>query len=52
MISMVSDNRILLLGKLNNVNIARRKAMGNDHICANSWPLINNLLKAINKGKW
>ena len=28
MISMVSDNKILLLGKLDNVNTARRKAMG------------------------
>ena len=27
MISMVSDNKILLLGKLDNVNTARRKAM-------------------------
>ena len=28
MVSMVSDNKILLLGKLDNVNTARRKAMG------------------------
>ena len=28
MISMVSDNKTLLLGKLDNVNTARRKAMG------------------------
>ena len=28
MISMLSDNKILLLGKLDNVNTARRKAMG------------------------
>ena len=28
LISMVSDNKILLLGKLDNVNTARRKAMG------------------------
>ena len=27
-ISMLSDNKILLLGKLDNVNTARRKAMG------------------------
>ena len=27
MINMVSDNKILLLGKLDNVNTARRKAM-------------------------
>ena len=40
MISMVSDNKMLLLGKLDNVSTARRKAMkwaiSNDHICANS----------------
>ena len=54
MISMVSDNKILLLGKLENVNTARRKAMGYWQLphCANSCPLINNLLKAINKSKW
>ena len=28
MINMVSDNKILFLGKLDNVNTARRKAMG------------------------
>ena len=28
MISMVSDNKILLVGKLDNANTARRKAMG------------------------
>ena len=28
MISMASDNKILLLGKLDNVNTARKKAMG------------------------
>ena len=28
MISMVSDNKILLVGKLDNVNTATRKAMG------------------------
>ena len=28
MFSMVSDNKIILLGKLDNVNTARRKAMG------------------------
>ena len=28
MISMVFDNKILLLGKLDNVHTARRKAMG------------------------
>ena len=28
MISMASDNKILFLGKLDNVNTARRKAMG------------------------
>ena len=42
MISMVSDNKILLLGKLDNVNTARMKVMaiGNDHIYANN--KINN----------
>ena len=36
MISMVSDNKKLLLGKLVNVNTARRKAMGywqGPHLC-------------------
>ena len=28
MMSMLSDNKILLLGKLDNVNTARRKAIG------------------------
>ena len=28
LIAMVSDNKILLLGKLDNINTARRKAMG------------------------
>ena len=36
LISMVSDNKILLLGKLDNVNTARRKEMGywqGPHLC-------------------
>ena len=33
MVSMVSDNKVLLLGKLDNVNTARRKAMGWDLVC-------------------
>ena len=38
MLSMVSVNKILLLGKLDNLSTARREAMGygNDHIRANS----------------
>ena len=38
LVAMVSDNKILLLGKLDNINTARRKAraIGNDHLFHNS----------------